>query len=343
MSTAIVRADAFTEEQIEVIKRSIAPKASDDELKLFLAICQRTGLDPFTRQIYSIRRRTYNQDTRQYEEQSVTQIGIDGARLIAERSGKYEGQEGPYWCGPDGAWFDVWLKKEPPVAAKVLIYKRGARVPTTGIAHWSEYCQTTKDGKPTRFWSDMPAAQLAKCAESNGLRRAFPQELAGVHVEDDAEAGDYIETTGRVISRDTGEIIAPPKQIEQKAEPPPTPPTGTQSGNQSANGNGQSAPEPAKASAATLKRLHALGHEVYGAEWDAKRHELIGRVSKGRTTSSADLTADEAAKLIAGIEAKRGKPADPPPPAPPAEPEVDFGMGEQPDLIRVPTGGAAYQ
>jgi len=235
MSTALARADAFTDEQIEVIKRSIAPKASDDELKLFLAVCQRTGLDPFTRQIYSIRRRQYNPDTRQYEEQSVTQIGIDGARLIAERSGKYEGQEGPFWCGPDGIWTDYWLKPEPPAAAKVLIYKKGARVPTTGIAHWAESVQTTKDGQPNQFWKRMPAGQLAKCAETNGLRRAFPQELSGMHVEDEAEApagADYVDTTGRVIDPGTGEIKPPPapapKQIEQRAEPPSTNSNGTQ-------------------------------------------------------------------------------------------------------------------
>lgn len=232
MSTALARADAFTDEQIEVIKRSIAPKASDDELKLFLAVCQRTGLDPFTRQIYSIRRRQYNADTRQYEEQSVTQIGIDGARLIAERSGKYEGQEGPFWCGPDGIWTDYWLKPEPPAAAKVLIYKKGARVPTTGIAHWAESVQTTRDGQPNQFWKRMPAGQLAKCAETNGLRRAFPQELSGMHVEDETESpagADYVDTTGRVIDPGTGEIkqppAVPPKQIEQKANgDKPTPP-----------------------------------------------------------------------------------------------------------------------
>ena len=194
-STALARADAFTPEQIDIIKRDIAKGASDNELQFFLAVCTRTGLDPFTKQIWCIERWTGG------SRQMVTQLGIDGARLIAERSGKYEGQEGPYWCGADGIWVDCWLKREPPVAAKVLIYKRGARVPTTGIALYAESVQTKKDGTPNSFWQRQPAFQLAKCAEMNGLRRSFPHELSGLHIDGELDGGDdaYIETTGRVI------------------------------------------------------------------------------------------------------------------------------------------------
>ena len=53
------------------------------------------------------------------------------------------------------------------------------------------------------------------------------------------------------------------------------------------------------------RKLHALGAEVYGVTWDAKRKELVSVISKGRTQSSSDLTPDEYDKLIAGMEAKR--------------------------------------
>jgi hypothetical protein len=51
-----------------------------------------TGLDPFARQIYSVRRKQWNSLSRQYEEQQVIQVSIDGFRLIADRTHKYAGQ-----------------------------------------------------------------------------------------------------------------------------------------------------------------------------------------------------------------------------------------------------------
>ena len=175
----------FKEEQINLIKQTVCKGATDHELSLFLYQCERTNLDPLARQIYAIKRRTYDTETRAYKDVMSIQTSIDGFRLIAERSGKYAGQVGPFWCGTDGIWREVWLSPEPPSAARVGILRHDFKEPAWGVARFDAYKQTVKDGGLSKMWKLMGDVMIAKCAESLGLRKAFPQELSGLYTSDE--------------------------------------------------------------------------------------------------------------------------------------------------------------
>lgn len=180
-SKAIAEVQRFSQDTIELIKSTIAKGCSNEELQMFLAVCNRTGLDPFAKQLYAVPR----WDSKLNRNTVTFQVSIDGFRLIAARTGKYKGQLGAWWCGEDGVWKDVWLASTPPLAAKVGVIHADFKEPLFRVAKYSSFVQTNKDGKPNQFWSKMPELMLAKVAESQALRAAFPQELSGLYTPDE--------------------------------------------------------------------------------------------------------------------------------------------------------------
>jgi phage recombination protein Bet len=232
----------FGAEKLEIVKSMYAVGATNAELEVLAEFCDRTGLSLFAKQVHAIKR----WDQKQRREVMAIQIAIDGQRLIAERTGKFRGRVGPYWCGKDGEWKDVWLAAGNPAAAKVGVLRAGSSEPTWAVARWESYAQTysirdaqgrTEGKKLMPTWEQMPDVMLAKCAEAQALRAAFPGEMSGFRVadvpndEDLEQAGErqarnaqrYTEIfgdgsdegavvtngSGQQVDRATGEVLDP--------------------------------------------------------------------------------------------------------------------------------------
>jgi phage recombination protein Bet len=174
-------------ESVELIRQTYAKDLNAEELSLFMADAHHRGLSIVKRQIYAAK----------YSGKMTIMVGIDGYRSQAESHPEYAGQDGPYYCGPDGQWSEIWLggSDKPPVAAKVGIYRKGFAAPIYEIALWSEYNNTSNG-----MWKKFPTVMLAKCAEARAIRKAFPAQLGGTYIAEEMDQArrDAIETSGSV-------------------------------------------------------------------------------------------------------------------------------------------------
>ena len=186
------RQTRFSHAQRVALAHMGVDKAPDEDVDVFFHVCQRTRLDPFARQIYMIGRPESVMVDGEWTKQMkyTIQTGIDGYRTIARRTAKGEDEELEYadtlWCGRDGVWHDVWLgEPQDLMAAKATVIRGGKRF--THVALWREYVQTKRNGEPNTMWATKGANQLAKCAEAGALRKAYPQDYAGLYVDAEME------------------------------------------------------------------------------------------------------------------------------------------------------------
>ena len=177
----------ITEEQVQLIKNTVAVGATDDELKLFFFECRRRGVHPMDRLIYFVKRGQGN------DAKATFQAGIDFMRSQAEGTGEYRGQDDVEF-GPMVLLNGMDIKV--PEWAKATVKRRdremGELISTSATAYWNEFYPGEKMGF---IWRKMPRVMLGKTAESQALRKAFPRQLAGLYSFEEMEQADIVEPT----------------------------------------------------------------------------------------------------------------------------------------------------
>ena len=197
--------DAFgklTRPQVELIKRTVARGATDDELRLFIQVCKGANLNPFLRQVHLVKR----WDSKEAREVGAIQVGIDGFRAVAESSGQYAGNDDPIYAEDKeieiaGKDAKVVKKLTVPTKSTVTVYKlmEGQRMAFTATARWDEYYPGPRIGFQ---WHIRPYLMLGKCAEALALRKAFPKLLSGMYAAEEmdkvtaASSGEKRTATG---------------------------------------------------------------------------------------------------------------------------------------------------
>lgn len=224
MSTALAEreAPAVTGEQMDLVRKTVANGATDAELKLFLYDCQRRGIHPLDKLLHFTKRGgKYTPVT-----------SIDFMRSQAAASGEMAGSDDPVFTN----FYADGEASTHPLAATVTVYRmtQGQRFSYTATARWSEYCP---DNAP--MWRRMPHTMLGKCAEALALRKAFPQQLAGLYSREEMDQADSQTLTG-VPSRDP---------VDDRKSAPlsgPSVPNGGDSGTTIDHETGEERPAPPK-------------------------------------------------------------------------------------------------
>ena len=184
----------YSNDDIQLIKESYCRGATDQEFNIFLAVANARGLNILTGQVYSIPR-TINKGKSTERMVRTIQVGIDGLRAIAQRSGQCLGISAPryqYVANP--------LNGKPTreiLCCKVVV----KRAVGTHVGEFEGLVY--KDERRGQLHGIMPHTMIGKCAEAEALRKAFPEEIGQFYVPEEMAQ----EEEAPAVEKVTAEVV----------------------------------------------------------------------------------------------------------------------------------------
>lgn len=211
---------AYNPEQLDHLRKYLAPGFDDSELAFFLAVAQQKGLNPLTRQVHAIKRKQKQKQyvNGRYEEQWITKVdvltGIDGYRAIAARCGDYAPGDETVTLGESGL----------PASATVSVRKlvRDTWLTFSATAYFEEYAVYYEDKQTKRMelgglWAKMPRRMITKCAEALALRKGWPEQLSDIYASEEFDRAtndaDNAEQRFGAIPPEPARAELPPAQV----------------------------------------------------------------------------------------------------------------------------------
>lgn len=209
---------------MKVLENSLYPGARADSIKLVLGYCKAAGLDPMQKPVHIVPISVKQGD--QYVMRDTVMPGIGLYRTQASRTGEYAGITEPEF-GPAKQLTVGSVTVEYPEWCRVTVKRRvgGSVVGFTANERWLENYATAKRDTimPNAMWKRRPYAQLAKCAEAQALRKAFP-ELGAAPTADEMDGKTLDEDFhGNTIDGRTGTVEGP----QSRSAPAPQPTAAT--------------------------------------------------------------------------------------------------------------------
>ena len=204
---------------VEIIKKYICPKATDQEAYMFMQLCNLQGLNPFLREAYLIKYGDEaatiitGKDTFTKRADKLPQYdGFKAGIIVVDNSKQCQYREGSFLAPGEtllGGWAEVFRNdRSHSFRNEVSI---------------EEYARKKKDGSLMSNWKSMPATMIRKVPLVQSLREAFPDEFGGMYSPEempvDASALP-IYTEGKAPIITVQDAKEPVKQPQKKAPAP---------------------------------------------------------------------------------------------------------------------------
>lgn len=225
MSNNLAKIDYEDPTLITVLGSSIFPGAKAESIAMVLDYCKARGLDPFLKPVHIVPFK--DNKTGQYRDVIIP--GLNLYRVQAVQTGALLGISEPafgplqkfHFKSADGK---NTIDLMAPEYAKVTVKRR---LPTgevgefTAIEFFAESVGLSNSRLPTAMWQKRPRGMLAKTAESQALRRGFPDIVAD-SVEDEYDYDPNVPEVNaqavelpnvedaKVVDTATGEVKALP-------------------------------------------------------------------------------------------------------------------------------------
>lgn len=175
------------EDQIKLLAEVLYPGAKLESVKLVLDYCKVMSLDPMLKPVHIV----------SIKGKDTLMPGIGAYRTIASRSGSYAGISDPEF-GPtisrtfSGKTFHYpdWCRISVKRIVQNVICEFSAK------EYWLEnYATAYGSDAPNTMWAKRAFGQLAKCAEAQALRKAFPEFIGAVPTHEEMEGKEPRDIT----------------------------------------------------------------------------------------------------------------------------------------------------
>ncbi len=187
MTTELTTINYSAPEVIKTLQATVAQGLTPPEFMLFVEHCKGTGLNPFKKEVWAIKGKGYQNNRGEWVEGKLQiMTGVNGFYAIANNHELFDGLETGF-VGENGEYLPMTYPKQDYIGAWCKVYRKDRRIAVEAVAMLEEYDKSrTEDKYPVKgIWRTMKRIMIVKCAESLGLRKAFPQELNGMYTAEE--------------------------------------------------------------------------------------------------------------------------------------------------------------